>query len=209
MSGDALIFDLGGVVVDWDPRHLYSKLFDDPDRREWFLDRICPMRWHREFDRGAAMWPAIERRCAEFPEWTPYIRAYRDRWREMFAGPIPGARELLGELLATGTRLFAITNWPAETFPFALIDFPVLRVFADIVVSGRVRLIKPDPAIFELALATFEVDRRRCLFIDDNEANVAGALAVGLPAVRFVDMPTLREHPVIRRRLGARSARVS
>jgi 2-haloacid dehalogenase len=201
MGQGALIFDLGGVVVDWDPRHLYAKLFDNPERREWFLDHVCPMEWHREFDRGASMTAAIERRCVEFPEWTPYIRAYFDHWREMFAGTIPGAVELLGELAAAGTPLFAITNWPAETFPFALVDFPVLRLFADIVVSGRVKLIKPDPAIFELALEAFGVDRRSSLFIDDSAANVAGALAVGLPAVRFVDVPTLRAHPCVGRHL--------
>jgi 2-haloacid dehalogenase len=200
----ALIFDLGGVVVDWSPRYLYDRLIDDPARRERFLGEVCSPAWHAQLDAGTPLREAVERRCAEFPDWSELIRAYADQWQDMFAGTIPGAVELLDELHARGTRLFAITNWPADTFPAARERFPSLRLFADIVVSGREGLTKPGAEIFRLALRRFGVRAGECLFIDDNADNVAAAERLGLAATRFVDVPTLRAHPGVAAHLAER-----
>jgi 2-haloacid dehalogenase len=191
-----LIFDLGGVVVDWSPRYLFDRLIPDPRRRDYFLTEVCPPWWNAELDRGRSFAEAVRERCELFPDWSASIQAYWRRWPEMLAGLIPGMPRLVDELRAAGAPLYAITNWSAETFPLARERFPVLRAFdGAVVVSGEVGLLKPDPEIYELALRRFGLDRRSCLFIDDNEPNVLGARRVGIAATRFVDEPTLRAHP--------------
>jgi 2-haloacid dehalogenase len=199
-----LIFDLGGVVVDWDPRHLYDRLIPDPGRRRVFLTEICSPEWNRLLDGAVPMEEMVQRRCAEFPDWVAEIRAYRDRWPEMLGRTVAGTPELLEELRAAGAPLFAVTNWSADTFPAACERFEVFGVFTDIVVSGRVGLVKPDPAIYELALERFGVARETGLFVDDQPANVAAAQALGLPAVRFTDAATLRAHPAVAAHLTRR-----
>jgi 2-haloacid dehalogenase len=199
----AVIFDLGGVLVDWNPRYLFDKLLPDTTRREYFLREVCSPSWNTELDRGRSFAEAVGERTARFPEWAEYIEAYRDRWIEMVSGLVPGMEALIGELRAAAAPLFAITNWSAETFPLARERYPILGVFdGSIVVSGEVGLIKPDPAIYHLALDRFGLNPADCLFIDDNEPNVVGARKVGIPATRFVDEPTLREHPSVTGYLG-------
>lgn len=194
----ALIFDLGGVVVDWSPRYLFDKLLPDAERQERFLTEVCPPWWNVELDRGRPFEEAVRERSEQYPEWAPYIEAYWRRWAEMLGGLMPGMPGLIAELRAAGAPLYAITNWSAETFPLARDRYPLLRVFDGArVVSGEVGLVKPDPEIFELALERFGLRRENCLFIDDNEPNVVGARQVGIAATRFVDEPTLRAHPDI------------
>jgi 2-haloacid dehalogenase len=194
----ALIFDLGGVVIDWSPRYLFDKLLPDAEQVERFLAEVCPPWWNIELDRGRPFEQAVRERSEEYPEWAPYIEAYWRRWAEMLGGPMPGMPELITELRAAGAPLYAITNWSAETFPLARDRYPLLGVFDGArVVSGEVGLVKPDPEIFELALRRFGLSRENCLFIDDNEPNVVGARQVGIAATRFVDEPTLRAHPDI------------
>jgi 2-haloacid dehalogenase len=204
----ALIFDLGGVVVDWSPRYLFDRLIPDRERRDYFLTEVCSPWWNAELDRGRSFAEAVHERCELFPDWSAYIQAYWRRWPEMLAGLIPGMPGLVGELRGAGAPLYAITNWSAETFPLARERFPVLRAFdGAVVVSGEVGLLKPDPEIYELALRRFRLDRRDCLFIDDNEPNVLGARRVGIRATRFVDEPTLRAHPGVAAHLvGVRRA---
>jgi len=187
----AIVFDLGGVLIDWNPRHLYRKLFDDEARMEWFLAEVCHTAWNEEQDRGRAFAGAVEEAAARHPDHRPLIAAYFERWDEMMAGPIEGAVAILEELENAGHELHALTNWSAETFPFARDRFAFLERFESILVSADVGLIKPDPRIFELLLARIGRAPAECVYIDDNPKNVAAA-ALGLDAIAFEGADQLR-----------------
>jgi len=190
---EAVVFDLGGVLIDWNPRYLYRSLFDDEAEMEAFLRDICSPAWNLEQDRGRPFAEAIKLLCAEFPGYASHIAAYFERWHEMLRGPIEGTVEILRELRETGrVRLFALTNWSAETFHHAEKRFPFLGWFEGIVVSGREGLVKPDPAFYRLLTDRYALEPGHCLFIDDVERNVEGALAAGMQAVRFESPAALR-----------------
>ena len=192
-----LVFDLGGVLVDWDPRYLMRGLVPDPERLEWFLEHVCGEEFVGPVDRGRAFADAVEERVARFPRWRAEIEAYAARWDEMVRGAIPGTTALLGELAAAGAPLYALSNWPADTFWVARERFAVLRVFRDVVVSGEVGLAKPDPAIYALALERFGLAAGEAVFVDDRPDNVAAAQGAGFEGVRFTDAATLRTHPAV------------
>lgn len=189
---DAVIFDLGGVLIDWNPRHLYRKLFDDEDAMETFLREVCAPSWNLEQDRGRPWAQAIAELSARHPDQAGLIGAYRGRWPEMLNGPIAGTVAILEMLHKDGVPLFALTNWSAETFPHAEALYPFLGRFRAIVVSGRIGLVKPDAAIYRHAIARFGVDPARTAFIDDSARNVAGAAAAGLHAIRYTGPEALR-----------------
>jgi 2-haloacid dehalogenase len=189
---DAVIFDLGGVLIDWNPCHLYRRLFDDEAAMEAFLSEVCTPSWNLEQDRGRPWAQAIAELSAQHPDKAELIAAYRGRWHEMLNGPIAGTVAILEELDAAGTALFALTNWSAETYPYAEQLYPFLGRFRAVVVSGRIGLIKPDAAIYRHAIARFGVVPERTLFIDDSARNVAGASAVGLRALCFTGPEALR-----------------
>ena len=191
-SQPVLIFDLGGVVLDWNPRHLFRALIPDEAQREWFLTEVCSLRWNAQMDAGKPSAEAVAELSAEYPEHAAWIRAYWDRWPETLGGLVPGMAELLSELAAAGRDLYAITNFNGEVWPVTQAMFPVLSCFKDVIVSSFARLSKPDPAIFALALRQFGVAAADCLFIDDVAANVAGARAAGLAAVQFTSAAALR-----------------
>ena len=188
-----VVFDLGGVLIDWNPRHLYRKLFDDEAAMEWFLAEVCHTAWNEEQDRGRAFAAAVEEATARHPDHRPQIAAYFERWDEMMAGPIEGAVAILEELKNAGYELHALTNWSAETFPFARDRFAFLDWFNSILVSAEVGLIKPDPAIFELLLERIGRRPHECVYIDDSARNVAAAAALGLDAIHFESSDRLRE----------------
>jgi 2-haloacid dehalogenase len=188
MSGPAprpsvVVFDLGGVLIDWNPRHLYRKIFDDPARMEWFLDTICTHAWHEQIDAGA--WPEeiVPGLQARFPQFTGEIAAFHDRFEEMFAEPHAEMVSALGRLHAAGTPLYALTNWGADTFPWARRQYPFLGQFRDIVVSGEERLLKPDPRFFQVLFRRGGFAPGDAVFIDDNPANVAASNALGMSAL--------------------------
>lgn len=189
---DAVIFDLGGVLIDWNPRHLYRTLFDDEAAMEAFLSEVCAPSWNLEQDRGRPWAQAIAELSAVHPDKAELIAAYRGRWHEMLNGPIAGTVAILEELDEAGMALFALTNWSAETYPYAEQIYPFLARFRAVVVSGRIGLIKPDAAIYQHAIARFGVAPERTVFIDDSAKNVAGAEAVGLHAIRFTGPDALR-----------------
>ena len=190
---DTIIFDLGGVLIDWNPRHLYRKIFGaDREAMEWFLAHVCSPEWNLRQDGGRLWHEAIAEAQARHPEHAPLVSAYRERWEETLGGPIDGTVALLDELRSASVRLLALTNWSAETFPIGRRRFPFLDWFDGIVVSGEEKLVKPDRAIYELLLRRYEVVPERAIFIDDSEANVAGARQAGLHAIRFRDPATLR-----------------
>jgi 2-haloacid dehalogenase len=188
----AIVFDLGGVLIDWNPRYLYRKLFDDEAAMEWFLAEVCHAVWNEEQDRGRTFAAAIEEAAARHPEQRALIAAYFERWEEMLAGEIEGAVALLAELKDAGYELHALTNWSCETFPIARRRFPFLLWFETILVSGEECLIKPDPRIFELLLERIGRTPAECLYIDDSARNVAAAAALGFDAIAFRSAPELR-----------------
>jgi len=182
---DAVMFDLGGVLIDWNPRHLYRKLFDDAPAMEAFLSEVCTPSWNLEQDRGRPWAEAIAALSAIHPDKAELIAAYRSRWGEMLAGPIEGSVAILEALARAGVPLYALTNWSAETFPIAEELYDFLGLFRGIVVSGRIGLIKPDRAIYDHAVARFGLVPERTVFIDDSAKNAAGAEAAGLRAIHF------------------------
>ena len=188
---DTVIFDVGNVLLDWNPRHLYRKLFDDEERMEWFLANICTSAWNLELDRGGAFAEAVRELVLRHPEWEREIRAFDERWHEMIAGEIAGSIELLARLKRRGVGLFALTNFSREKYDATFPRYPFLREFDGVVVSGHEGVLKPDAAIFRLFLERYRRQAPRCLFIDDSPRNVAGAIQVGMEAVQFTDAASL------------------
>jgi 2-haloacid dehalogenase len=202
-----IVYDLGGVLIDWNPRHLYRKLIEDEAAMEWFLAEVCHTAWNEEQDRGRSFAEAIEEAAARHPDHRPLIAAYFERWAEMMAGEIEGAVAILEELRHAGHELHALTNWSAETFPHARERFAFLGWFQSILVSADVGLIKPDPAIFQLLLERIGRTPAECLYIDDNPRNVAAAAALGFDAIAFHDAAQLRAELGRRSMLGGRPER--
>jgi len=187
------IFDLGRVLIDWNPRYLYRKLFAGDDAAmEWFLAEVCSMSWIEAQDEGRSYAEGTAVLKAAHPRLAPMIDAFIERWEEMMAGPIDGTVEILAELKARRTRLYALTNWSAETFPLGRRRFPFLEWFQGIVVSGEERVSKPDPRIFRILFDRYFVAPAQSVFIDDNPRNVAAATALGLHGITFTEPALLR-----------------
>jgi 2-haloacid dehalogenase len=193
VSTKAVVFDLGGVLIDWDPRYLYRKLLADEAAVEEFLTTVCTPEWNVEQDRGRPFAEGIAELVERHPVHAAAIAAYHQRWPEMLGGAIAGTVELLAELRAAGVALFALTNWSAETFGIARERFEFLDWFDGVVVSGEERMVKPDPAIFRLLLDRFGLAPEATCFVDDSPANVAAARELGLDGVRFHDPDQLRK----------------
>jgi 2-haloacid dehalogenase len=190
---DALVFDLGGVLIDWNPRYLYRQLLPgDPERIEWFLANVCNDEWNLEQDAGRPFADAVALLCRSHPEHEALIRAYDARWEEMLKGPIPESITILDELRRAGRRLYALTNWSAEKFPVARQRFDFLQWFDHIVVSGEIGLRKPHPEIFHHLLERIGAPAPRTFFVDDSQRNVDAARALGLDAVLFTTPAALR-----------------
>ena len=189
---EVVVFDLGGVLVDWNPRYLFRKLFDDDAAMERFLSEVCSPEWNTRQDAGRPWRTAIAELTAQHPDQAAMITAYRQRWPEMLGGDIPETVELLKELKQHGLRLYALTNWSHETFSLARSRFAFLEWFEGIVVSGEERLVKPDPAIFQRLLTRYDISPSRAVYIDDSPRNVAAAAGVGLQALQFVSVDQLR-----------------
>lgn len=189
---DAVVFDIGGVLLDWDPRYLYRKLLHDDQEMERFLAEVCTPEWHAPHDRGAS----VERSCAllaaAHPELSDLIWAWAHRSEEMIAGPVPGTVEILRELQARGVHCYALTNIEAETYPRRRARFEFMRSFDGIVASGLEGIAKPDAEIFELLLHRYDLVADRTVLIDDSPANVQAARESGMQAVLFESAPQLR-----------------
>jgi 2-haloacid dehalogenase len=190
----AIIFDLGGVLIDWNPRYVYREVFDSEEKTEWFLNHICPMDWNEQQDAGYSIAKAIEEKVAEFPEWEKEIRIYYDRWTDMLAGPIPGTVAVLGELKKNPSlKLYALTNWSAELFPVALQRYDFLHWFDGRVVSGEEMMRKPSPEIYKRLLERYGLKASETVFIDDSARNIAAAVALGIPTILFQSPAQLKE----------------
>jgi 2-haloacid dehalogenase len=189
----AVVFDLGGVLLDWDPRHLYRKLFDDEAEMNRFLSEVCTLEWHHAHDLGAAPEQTIPPLVQDHPEQAELIWAWPRRSEEMVAGPIEESVEILRALKERGVPLYALTNMERETYPGRRDRFPFLRWFDGTVVSGFEGVAKPDPRVFELLLERFGLNAASTLFIDDSPKNVAAARSVGMQAIQFESPAVLRK----------------
>ena len=180
------LFDLGRVVLDWEPSRLYSKIFDTAEERDWFLENICTMDWHTRHDAGETFADTRPDLIAEFPKYEDEIRAWGDRWMEMFDGYINGTPELMDRLAAKNVPLFALSNMSSETWPWHQAAFPKLGMFKDVVVSGDVKLVKPDPAIYQLTLERMGSPApQEVIFIDDSPKNIEAASVLGFDTHLF------------------------
>jgi 2-haloacid dehalogenase len=195
-----VVFDIGGVLLRWDPRHLYRKIFADEAQMEWFLREVCTTEWNIEQDRGRSWDEAIAVLIKRHPDWAAEIRAFHERWPEMVVGVFDENVAVLQSLRMAGVPTWAITNFSADKFRLAMEIYPFLAGFKGIVVSGQHRLIKPEPAIFEFFFSRYKLDPGDCLFVDDSRLNVDTAQALGMRAIHFVEgvdlARTLREHGI-------------
>ncbi len=186
------MFDIGGVLLDWNPRHLYRKLFDDEDAMNRFLTEVCTMEWHMAHDLGTPFQVSCARLAAQHPEHAEMIWAWGRRSEEMVAGPIDGTVDILRALRRRGIRCYALTNMEAETYPLRLERYEFLRWFDGTVVSAAEGVAKPDAEIFMRLLRRFGLTAETTLMIDDSAANVAAASALGMQAIRFESPAQLR-----------------
>jgi 2-haloacid dehalogenase len=189
---ETVVFDLGNVLLDWDPRRLYRGLIDDPAELDHFLTAICSPSWHYHQDSGRDTSEATMELQRQHPEHADLIGAFYSRWSEMTAGAFPATVDILRELHDAGVRLIGLTNWPAGIFEPARERFPFLSWFEGIVVSGEERLAKPDPAIFSLLLERYDVDPTTAAYVDDTAAHVETSRSLGMSGFRFTDVVTLR-----------------
>jgi len=203
MIRQSVIFDVGRVLFDWDLRYLFAKLIADKDELEWFVTNVVTPQWHFQHDAGRPLADMLPELKTEFPGHDALIDAYATRFNETIPGPMPGSLELVERLDATGVPLFAITNFGHEFWEAFRPTQPVFDCFRDIMVSGTEKLLKPDPAIYRLAIERFGIDPAGAIFIDDVAANVAGAEALGIAGHQFVDATTLERDLVARGYLAA------
>ena len=198
MIRQCVIFDVGRVLFDWDLRHLFTKLIDDKQQLEWFVTNIVTPEWHFQHDAGRPLADMLPELKAAFPGHDDLIDAYAARFNETIPGPMPGSLELVERLDAAGVPLFAITNFGHEFWEGFRPTQPVFDRFRDIVVSGTEKLMKPDPAIYTLAIERFGIDPAGALFVDDVVKNIAGAESVGIAGHRFTDAAALEAELVAR-----------
>lgn len=187
-----VVFDVGNVLLRWDPRHLYRQLIPDAAKRDWFMANVCTAAWNIEQDRGRPWADAVAGLVADHPEWEREIKAYDERWHETVPGVVEDSVAVLAELKAKGEQVYAITNFSREKWAECLIRFPFLQSFDGVIVSAHERLLKPDPAIYNVLLERYGLSAGDCIFVDDSEKNVLGARSVGMQAVHFVEPIDLR-----------------
>lgn len=195
MTDDLLVpvFDLGGVLFDWNPLHLYRKIFDSEEDARWFVQNICTPDWNLGLDAGSNFAESVARLQARFPRYWREIQAFDTRWKEMTAGLIEGTMAIHDELVAAEVPTFSITNFSWEKWVTVLPDFPFLEKFDGVIVSGLEKLVKPDPRIFNLFCERYSFAPETCVFIDDNETNVVAARSIGMHALHFTSPEQLRK----------------
>lgn len=181
-----IIFDFGGVVMDWDPRYFFKDYFNDDEKMEFFLKNIATDEWNAEQDRGRTLAEGTEIQVAKFPQWEKELRAYYDNWTTMLRSDIPKNVEVLQKLEHSNYELFGLTNWSAETFPYALENYDFFKIFdGKIVVSGTEKVIKPDPKIWEVLLERYHIKADESVFIDDNATNIEVAKSLGFITIHI------------------------
>lgn len=187
-----VVFDVGNVLIRWDPRLLYRQFFAERAKMDWFMQNVCTAAWNLEQDRGRPWAEAVAELVARHPEWEREIKAYDERWHETVPGAIEDSVSVLEELKGKGEPVYAITNFSHEKWAECLIRFPFLQSFDGVVVSAHERLLKPDPAIYRVLLERYGLQAEDCIFVDDSEKNVKGARSVGMQGLHFVEPIDLR-----------------
>lgn len=191
---DTIIFDLGNVLIDWNPRHLYKQVFENEAEMNYFLENVCTAQWNEQQDAGRSLKEATDILITRFPDHATNIRYYYERWEEMLGGEIAGTVQILKNLKNTRQyKLYALTNWSGETFSIAREKFEFLSWFDGIVVSGIEKDIKPNPAFYHVLLKRFSITPRKALFIDDKVENIQGAENVGLNTIHFTSPEKLKQ----------------
>jgi 2-haloacid dehalogenase len=189
-----IVFDLGGVLIDWDPNYLYKKIIHNGDERKWFLDTICTYEWNEEQDGGRTIKEATDLLVQQFPAYQEWINAYYDRWEEMLHGYNQGTVEIFKKLKESNQYgIYALTNWSAETFPRALEIFDFLHWFDGRLVSGEENTRKPFKEIYELTISRFNLIPEETIFIDDNLRNITAAKQTGLICIHFTSFENLEK----------------
>jgi 2-haloacid dehalogenase len=187
----AIIFDFGGVLLEWDPHALYRNFFEQPQQIDQFLAEVDFAAWNAEQDRGRPFAEGIAELSGQFPHRAQLIRAYYDRWEDSIVGPISGSVAILRRLKQAGYPLYALSNWSAETFPRVSKEYAFFDLLDDIILSGDVKMIKPDPAIFKLLLNRIGYPAHSCLLIDDSQPNIITAKLLGFNTIHFQSPPQL------------------
>ena len=191
-----IVFDFGGVLLDWNPRYLYRSYFNDDNAMEYFLSHICTFEWNADNDRGVPMADNVRRLQVQYPDYAEPIAMFKERWADMLHGEIPDGVALLHEVKRRGYHLYGLTNWEAETIGVAYERYGFFSLFEGIVVSGEEHVIKPEPEIFRRLLDRYGICAEESLFIDDNLANVEAARALGFTAIQFDD-PAAAPHRIL------------
>jgi 2-haloacid dehalogenase len=186
------VFDVGNVLIRWDPFRVYREMIPDEAKRHWFLQNVCTAAWNLEQDRGRSWEEGVALLVASHPEWEAQIRAYDERWHEAVPGLIEDSVAVLDDLKARGDKVYAITNFSREKWAECLIRFPFLQSFDGVVVSAHERVIKPDPAIYRILFKRYDLVPEDCIFIDDSAKNIETARALGMRGIHFVEPIDLR-----------------
>jgi len=191
---NTIIFDLGNVLINWNPKLLYNKIFESEEQTNHFLENICTLTWNEEQDAGRSLEAGTKALIEEFPQHKTEIEAYYGRWEEMLNGSIEGSVEIFRKLKATGKyKIYALTNWSSELFPIALREFDFLNWFDGIVVSGDEGIRKPHPDFFQILFDRYKVNPANAVFIDDNLRNVEAARKLGIQSIRFTSAEELEK----------------
>jgi len=188
----SVVFDIGGVLIDWNPRHLYRKIFSSGEDMERFLSEVCTYEWNVQQDGGKLFSEATAELSARFPEYSDKIALYYGRWEEMLGGEFTGTVKIFNELKSAGIPLYALTNWSHEAFPVAYERYGFMKQFDGIVVSGYEKLLKPDHAIYRVLIDRYNINPAESVYIDDNKANAEASAELGFHAIHFQSADLLR-----------------
>lgn len=180
-----IIFDFGGVLVDWNPHHLYDTYFGDKDSADWFLSNICTMDWNMQMDAGKPFEQGVAEKIAQYPQWEKEIRLYWERWIDMMGDTIPNMYDWILQLKQQGYAIYGLTNWSTETFIQVKDKYSIFQLMDGIVMSGEERVTKPDAKIYHILLNRYQLAPEECVFFDDNLNNVIAAQNIGMHAVQF------------------------
>ena len=190
---NSVVFDLGNVLIDWDPRYLYRKLFQTDEEVEWFLENICDHDWNLKHDSGQLFSKGILEKSQKYQEYSELIHAWYQRWEEMIGGPIDESVQVLSELKEKRLLLYILSNWSAETYPIAEERFDFLSWFDGKIISGEAEIVKPDLEIYKLLINRHDLNPQHTVFIDDKEENIRAAELLGIHGIHFQNASKLRK----------------
>lgn len=181
-----IIFDFGGVLLDWNPHYVFDPYFGSSEKAQWFIDNICTPQWNATLDAGKPFTEGVKELTALYPEWEKEIGMYHTEWLRMMGGQIEGMYEIVKGLKDRGYHIYGLTNWSAETFALVRDIYPILSLMEGTVVSGEEKVIKPSPEIYRILLTRYGLTPSECVFIDDNSYNVKAAEEMGIKGIQLI-----------------------